>query len=196
VCPGRFTATYLLLLAIQRGYEAQAAAVDWILGGDWPAAAGGAGEDAGSPVDPTGGSPQQTNTSAKEGSSLDTQQLLGADAAEAMRLADTASSRAKHLQSYQDARARQRAALQRAAAGSAAPPVAAALAAHPDMASEVLEDIRHFVEEAQEYRSTYGFDALVQSLAGATGLSEGTLVFHLRAIRDALDAVRVRLARM
>jgi hypothetical protein len=185
VCPGRFTATYLLLLAIQRGYEAQAAAVDWILGGDWPAAAGGAGEDAGSPVDPTGGSPQQTNTSAKEGSSLDTQQLLGADAAEAMRLADTASSRAKHLQSYQ-----------RAAAGSAAPPVAAALAAHPDMASEVLEDIRHFVEEAQEYRSTYGFDALVQSLAGATGLSEGTLVFHLRAIRDALDAVRVRLARM
>jgi hypothetical protein len=116
VCPGRFSATYLLLLGVQRGTEAQAAAVDWILARDWPQGAGGEGGDASGPIDLTGSSPKHSGNSTGDSSSLDTQQVLGGAAAEAMRLADTASSRAKQTKSYQAARVRQRAVLQRAAA--------------------------------------------------------------------------------
>jgi hypothetical protein len=104
VCPGRFTATYLLLLAIQRGYEAQAAAVDWILGRDWPQgvegvqAARGSGD---SPISSQGATPDEE----MDTSSMETQQLLGRDAAEALQLADTATSQSVRAQQQQVARA-------------------------------------------------------------------------------------------
>jgi hypothetical protein len=110
-----------------------------------------------------------------------------------MRLADTASSRAKQMQSYQAARARQRAALQRSATDRAAADDAA-LAAHPDIAARVLATIRQFVEEAQDLRSTEGFDELVGTLSATTGLPERTLWNALTEIQNALDAVRVQMA--
>jgi hypothetical protein len=111
VCPGRFTASYLLLLAIQRGYEAQAAAVDWILGKDWPADAadglvhGGPGGPADAPNSSLGYDPALHD--AHHTSSMDTQQLLGHDVAEALQLADTATSCAQQVQRQQATHAQQ-----------------------------------------------------------------------------------------
>jgi hypothetical protein len=106
VCPSPTTATYLLLLGIQRGYEAQAAAVDWILAKDWPQAAA-AGDGAGGGRDAPGGSPNRRHspTPDDDDSSVDTQQLLGREAAEALSLSDTASSRMKQAARYQAAMA-------------------------------------------------------------------------------------------
>jgi hypothetical protein len=192
VCPGRFSATYLLLLAIQRGTEAQAAAVDWILGRDWPQGAGGVQEEEeGGPIDLTDASPQHSGTSAGNSSSLDTQQLLGSAAAEAIRLADTASSHAKRVPAYQAARARQRAALQRAEAGRAAPGNGA-LPVDASIGPQVRKAIRLFVEEAQEDNSMDGFPDLVYELANLTGLQEDIVETELEAIFNALDKVRKR----
>jgi hypothetical protein len=190
-CPGRFTATYILLLAIQRGTEAQAEAVDWILGRDWPQAAQ-EGEDG--PVDLTGSSPQrsQAPASAADGdtSSLDTQQLLGSAAAAAVGLADTASSRAKQNPSYQAARARKRAAQQHvgadvaggAAAGGGRPPANVYL-------YSVENTVRRYLEEARDYGAVVGFAGMVEELAGTTGLPLHVLEVALGDVRTALNRV-------
>jgi hypothetical protein len=87
------TATDLLLLGIQRGTEAQAEAVDWILARDWPQklqpewTAAGVG---GFPIISLLAGQQAAQDS--DTSSMDTQQVLGSTAAEAFGLLDTASS--------------------------------------------------------------------------------------------------------
>jgi hypothetical protein len=192
VWPSRLTAIYLLLLGIQRGHEAQAAAVDWILARDW-AAAGSEEEDASSTVDLTGGSQQQSDGPAGDSSSLDTQQLLGSTAAEAMRLADTASSRAKQNPSYQAAQARQRAAQQRADASGAAAG-RGAVAAGPEMELLVRTAIQGYVNDAQMDGILDGFDDLVAELAQLTGLPEETVEAHLDEVRDTLLSVGAFLA--
>jgi len=199
VCPSRFTATYLLLLAIPCGYAAQAAAVDWILGKDWPAAAGGAEEDPTSPVDLTGGSPQRgwrsAPTASGGSSSLDTQQLLGSTAAEAIRLTDTACSRAKHDPSYTAGRARKRTPQQRAEAGAAAGGAPAGEGGVPGRMylHSVEATIRRFVEEAQDYEFGAGiganFEEMVAELAAITGVPPHTLEVALEEIRSALHMV-------
>lgn len=92
-CPSPTTATYVLLLGIQRGYEAQAAAVDWILARDWPQKAEPDPSLAG-PIGSRNSNLQAGQEAAQDSdsTSIDTQDVLGVTAAEAIGLADTASS--------------------------------------------------------------------------------------------------------
>jgi hypothetical protein len=189
VCPGRFTATYLLLLAIQRGAEAQAAAVDWILARDWPQGAAGAEGAAGGRGDAPGGSPQPgrapTPAEAGEDSSVDTAQLLGREAADALSLADTASSRVKQAARYQAAMAGD--------AGVQQPGDAAAAAA-VNMQERVEQVLRNLASLAATGPVGMPVDAgnagFLRELRAITGLPESFLNVYVHELRAAAYMVR------
>jgi hypothetical protein len=177
VCPGRFTATYLLLLGIQRGPEAQAAAVDWILARDWPQEV--------HPKDPTGGSQcvSATAFSAGDSSSLDTQQLLGGGAAAAIHLADTASSRGVQKQQHKAQQAGSQP--QAAAAPEDTPGTTSAW-----FAGNVRCILNTFVDTSQMAGRAMDAADAIESLAGVTGLPFDTLQDELTSLVIDLDKVR------
>jgi hypothetical protein len=191
--PGRFTATYLLLLAIERGYEAQAAAVDWIVGKDWPQAADTAaqqeetdedilmGLDSSSPVN------APAFAGSENGSSMDTQQLLGGDAADALQLADTASSWVQQMQRHQARQAHAHAAqhrVQNATTGGTAATVGSMVA------QQVRWTLGSFVEACQDHVEATFWRSALLALVNATGLHASGLTRVLEDLRG--DVVRAR----
>jgi hypothetical protein len=186
VCPGRFSATYLLLLGIQRGSEAQVAAVDWILGKDWPVAADGAEaleDSANSGLEPTWGC---TPAEHMDTSSMDTQQLLGHDAAEAIHLADTATSRAEQTPAHQ-ARHVHRHAQQNPEEddqGGGAAADGGGLAA-----DEVRSLLHAFVVKSQKFSKVTGVEQLIGGLRRITQLSVVALRGALEELTGALSGV-------
>jgi hypothetical protein len=186
--PGRFTATYLLLLGIQRGYKAQAAAVDWILGKDWPQAAGDAQTLDGNPADAPGGS--GCNPASRDGdetSSMDTQQLLGHDAAEAIHLADTATSSSNPPATQVQ---RQPAAQPDVPAAQQPAPVApagdAALDSGDLLSARVWLTLRAFVAACQAHKAEACWPDALGALAVTTGLPPADLGNMLDTLQKAL----------
>jgi hypothetical protein len=211
VCPGRFFATFLLLLGIQRGYEAQAAAVDWILGKNWSTASGGAAdgeeEDWLMAINGNSSPLQGASDDSEDDSSMDTQQLLGRDAADAIRLGDTASSRVQQLQLQQAAWARPHAPQRQTAAALEGGPAAAALeggpaAADPEdgaaagdpgqvtVAGRVRRVLRAFVDGSRRIKGFMDLRDTIEELRSLTWLPEDKLYDALAALERALEKVR------
>lgn len=202
VYPGRFFATFLLLLAIQRGYEAQAAAVDWIVGKDWSPTSGGAadGEEEDWLMALNGNSSplQGASDNSEDNSSMDTQQLLGRDAADAIRLGDTASSRVQRLQLQQAAWARPHAAQWQTAAAleggpAAADPEDGAAAGDPaevTVAGRVRRVLRAFVDGSRRIEGLMDLRDTIEELESFTGMPENKLDEALAHLEWALGRVR------